>query len=177
MSIIKFDISEKDDILQKIYGAGFHYESEIRGCGQATVRAVMDYFQVDTEIFKAVSTCYGGICGNGTGPCGGYIAAAILLSYFFGRDIDNQHLSGSNFRDRQMINEIRQRYHTTFGGETCKEVQNHMFGRCFDINDPQDKKIFEENGAHVDKCPHVVGIAARWIAEMLIDNLDLLKHE
>lgn len=172
MSVCKYRIKNKKEILQRVYDAGFDYEIKIRGCGQATIRAIMDYFEVDKNIFKSVSTCYGGISGNGTGPWGAYLAAVILLGYFFGRDIENQNISGSAFKDRELVNEIRKKFYETYGGETCEDIQKKVFGRSFNINNPKEKKEFEKSGAHVDKCPYVVGTATKWIAEILFDNLE-----
>ncbi|GAG83363.1 unnamed protein product [marine sediment metagenome] len=43
--------------------------------------------------------------------------------------------------------------------------------------DKEDHTEFEKAGAHVDKCPSVVSNAAKWAAEILINDDDILnKH-
>ena len=44
-----------------------------------------------------------------------------------------------------------------------------MFGRSFDLRDPDDFERFEAAGAHRDRCPDVVGKAARMAVEIILD--------
>lgn len=56
-----------------------------------------------------------------------------------------------------------------YGGCLCFEVHKKLFGgRCFDLSDPEQFKAFEEAGGHRDKCPAVVGNAAKWVAELIV---------
>jgi len=50
-----------------------------------------------------------------------------------------------------------------------------LFGRTFNLMDKDDYAEFEKMGAHVDKCTSVSGNTAKWAAEILIDDLKVLK--
>ena len=41
-------------------------------------------------------------------------------------------------------------------------------GRSFNLWDREDYKAFLEAGGHTDKCPVVVGNAAKWAVEILL---------
>ena len=59
-----------------------------------------------------------------------------------------------------------------YGSILCPQVQSKIFDRSFNLQDPADGKAFEDAGAHSDpsKCMSIVGNAARWTLEILIEN-------
>jgi hypothetical protein len=59
---------------------------------------------------------------------------------------------------------------TEFGRPICTGVQETIFGRSFDLWDPEEHQAFEEAGGHRDKCPEVAGKAAKWTAGILLDT-------
>ena len=60
-----------------------------------------------------------------------------------------------------------------YGSILCPQVQEKIYGRSFNLQDPADWKAFTDAGAHTDptKCMSVVGNAARWALETLFDRL------
>lgn len=167
----------KKHILEKAYDRGYYYEGKYRGCSQAVVAAVSELFDVDEIVFKAASGFSGGIADEAKGTCGAFAGGIMIISYFFGRDLEHYGIGGSQFRYRELVRKLRRLFNETYGGETCPAVQKFMFGRKYDISDPEEKKAFEEAGAHRDKCTHVVGTAAKWIAEILLDESITPKTE
>ncbi|MDI3482007.1 MAG: hypothetical protein PWQ97_1662 [Tepidanaerobacteraceae bacterium] len=168
----------KKHILDKAYERGYYYEGQYRGCSQAVVAAVSELFDVDEIVFKAASGFSGGIADEAKGTCGAFAGGIMIISYFFGRDLEHYGMSGSKFRYRELVRKLRRLFNETYGGETCPAVQKFMFGRNYDISNPDEKKAFEEAGAHRDKCTHVVGTAAKWIAEILLaENIPLKKTQ
>lgn len=160
----------KNKILEKAYERGYYYEGKYRGCSQAVVAAILDLFDIDEIVFKVASGFSGGIAEEAKGTCGAFSGGVMIISYIFGRDLAHYHLSGSEFRYRELIRKLRRLFYETYNGETCSAVQNFIFGRYYDMSDPAQKKAFEEAGAHKDKCTHVVGTAAKWITEILLDE-------
>ena len=45
-----------------------------------------------------------------------------------------------------------------------------IFGRAYDLRDPEENKAFDAAGAHVDKCTGVVARAAQWAMEILAEE-------
>jgi len=160
----------KDDILEKVYEKGNYYEGKYGGCAQGVVAALSDLFNINETVFKMASGFSGGIADEAKGTCGTFSGSIMVISYFFGRDRKNYGLDGSKFKDCELIKKLRRRFLATYGGETCPVVQTFMFGKKYDFNNPDEVIAFEEAGAHRDKCTHVVGTAAKWVTEILLDE-------
>ncbi|MBE0556759.1 MAG: hypothetical protein IH628_05950, partial [Proteobacteria bacterium] len=45
-----------------------------------------------------------------------------------------------------------------------------LFGRYFDKKNPEDRKEKNRLGGHTEKCPMVVGKAARWATELILEE-------
>lgn len=167
----------KNELLKKIYKSAFNFEKESHGCAQATIKAIMDFFDIDDIVFKVASSCSGGLSNGGLGSCGGLLGGSLIIGYFFGRNIDEAHISGKKFKDRKLVNNLRKEYYKEFDGETCREVQKSVFGHSFDLMTEDGRKYFENENGHMYKCPNVVGKAAKWIAEILIKEGVPLKKK
>lgn len=155
-------------LLDRIYETGFHNEKNKRGCAQCTVAVMAEFFGVDPAVFRAASAMSGGMARSGLGPCGAFTGGLLVLSYFFGRPLDRFGQRGSTYKDRSLALEYRSKFEEKYGGWFCKDVQKAIFGRSFDLSNEEGYEEFERAGAHVDKCPSVVGTAARWLAEILL---------
>lgn len=162
------DKDTKPLLLETVYDKGFQYERSRRGCAQCTVAVMCEVFGVDPAVFKAASAMSGGMARSGLGPCGAFTGGLLVISYFFGRPLDRFGEPGSAFRDRALALEYRSRFAEKYGGWFCKDVQKAVFGRSFDLSSEEGYQAFEEAGAHVDKCPSVVGTAVSWLAEILL---------
>ncbi len=167
---------EKEIILEKVYRVAYEFERDSHGCAQATVKALMEIFDIDPIVLKIASPCSGGLANGGLGPCGALIGGTMIIGYFFGRDINNIHISGRKFKDRKLMNRLRDIFHRKYQGETCREVQKDVFGHSFNLLTEKGKKDFDLENGHIDKCPNVVGTAVKWIAEILLEEGISLKE-
>jgi C_GCAxxG_C_C family probable redox protein len=166
--------NQKEKILNGVYERGFNYEKKYRCCSQSTLKAVQDVFCIDENDFKAIfktaSSLSGGVCGSGKRICGALVGSIMMIAYHFGRDLDNFDKMPDNFKDRGFVNEYRKIFTKTYGGETCNQIQEAVLGKAYNLLDKKEFELFEEAGAHKDKCTNVVGTAARWVTSFLIDN-------
>ena len=162
-----------EDKIKMAYDIGFKYEKEYYGCSQCTVAAVSDALDVRNDfIFKAASGLAGGMGSLGTGPCGGYIGGAMMISAFFGRvrelfddDVENRRCS------YLLVRQLHDRFVDTYGSFECREVQRWVFGRSFNLLDIEQRQLFEIGGGHTDKCPTVVGNGAAWSCELILGEI------
>ena len=159
---------QKQILLEGLHNSAWRFERESHGCAQATVKALHDYFPINDIVFKIASPCSGGMSNSGIGPCGGFLGGVLVLGYFFGRDIQHTNMSGREFRDRVLVNQLRERFQSNYSGLACREVQAFVFGHSFDLFNEEDKERFELEGGHTTVCPGVVGEAAKWVAEILL---------
>jgi len=172
------DIKEgKAEIIQHAFFLGFEYEKTIRGCCQCTIAAIQDALEIQNDaVFRAGSglTAGGGISCEGS--CGGYTGGVMAMSSVFGRrrekwDNDQDNKDCAHDMARALLDKFNHKY----GSNICKMIHRSIMGREFDLKDAQDRETFEALGAHVDKCTFVVGTAAAWATELILE--ELLKRE
>jgi len=61
-------------------------------------------------------------------------------------------------------------YLEEFGAVARRDVQIKKFGRSYYLRDPWEKEKFQEAGGHGEKCPDVVGQAARMTAKIILEE-------
>ena len=161
----------KRERLAQAYELGFDYERRFRGCSQCVIAAVQDTLGIrEDHVFKAATGLAGGGALTGTGACGGYVGGVMVLSQLLGRERSRfDDPEGIRFKTFDLAKRLADRFDEEFGGTICRDVQTRVFGRPFDLRDPEDFQRFEEAGGHDDKCPDVVGKAARMTVEIILD--------
>ena len=101
----------------------------------------------------------------------------LLIGFLFGRsyeDLKGDLEEGRNkFRSAcRIVREYRDKFVREYGGINCREVQVTLFGRSYDLLDQErDFPAFCAAGAHVTKCPSVIGNAARMVAQVVYEEL------
>jgi hypothetical protein len=70
----------------------------------------------------------------------------------------------------RLIDRLFLKFNEEYGTILCSEIEFKIFGRYFDKKNPEDRKEKERMGGHVDKCPMVVGKAARWAMELILEE-------
>lgn len=170
---MKSTIEDKAKIIERALSLGFEYEKTITGCCQCAIAAIQDALDVrDDAVFKAGSglTAGGGVSCEGS--CGGYTGGVMVMSSVFGRrrekwDDDKAEKDCAHRMARALLDRFNQEY----GSNLCKIIHRNLFGREFDLRDASDREAFEKSGAHVDKCTSVVGKAAAWATELILEEL------
>ena len=166
------------DFKRKAYELGHRYEAEMRGCGQCATAAVYDTLDWPYDaIFKSLSGVAGGVGMVNDGNCGAFLAGAMILGNQVGRERDDfKDEVGRRFEAYRLARALRERFIEQYGAITCGEIHQEIFGRRFDLLEPEQMAAFDEAGGHSSKCPEVVGRAAAWVIEIL-DEEGLLKVE
>ncbi|MCK5587647.1 MAG: C_GCAxxG_C_C family protein [Candidatus Lokiarchaeota archaeon] len=59
---------------------------------------------------------------------------------------------GKRLKAYEKTRKLYKRFKDKYGSVICRDIQKKIFGRSFNLKDPQEFKDFEEAGAHVDKC-------------------------
>jgi len=163
--------SRPEDLLARAYELGFEYEARYRGCSQCVVAALQDTLGArDDAVFRAATGLAGGGALTGAGGCGAFVGAVLVLGQLQGRERQSfADPDGIRFRTFELAARLQDRFIAEFGSTICREVQSGVFGRSFDLRNPDDFALFEAAGAHEDKCPDVVGRAARLALEIIIE--------
>jgi C_GCAxxG_C_C family probable redox protein len=162
----------KQELLDKAYELGFEYEKVYRGCSQCVIAAIQDTLNIrDDSVFKAGTGLAGGGGLTGIGVCGGYVGSVMVLSQVVGRERSNfEDPEGIRYKTFGLTRKFLGDYTRELGSIICRDIQLIRFGRPYYIADPNDYEKFEAAGAHVDKCPDVVGKAAQLAVELILDE-------
>jgi hypothetical protein len=161
-------------LTEKAYELGFAYEKEYKGCAQCTIAAVQDTLGVQNDfIFKSASGLSAGGGLLTVGHCGGYAGGILMMSSFFGRS--REHFDGdkeNKYCSFEMAVALHDLYKEKYGSVVCREIHDSLFGRRFDMWNDEDKKAFEDAGAHRDKCTTVVADACKWTAGLILEEIE-----
>jgi C_GCAxxG_C_C family probable redox protein len=168
-----------EQLLRKAHELGVAYEKNSGSCSQCTVAALREMLDFEDIIVKIASSSCGGQAGFSTGACGGMIGGTIVLDYYLGRSADMVSAVQMNpagmaelARGMEAAQILGRKFIQEYGSILCPQIQSKIFGRSFNLQDPADWKAFEEAGGHSDpsKCMNVVGNAARWTLEILLEK-------
>lgn len=161
-----------DERVEVAYRLGFENEQLYRGCGQCIVAALQDSFGiVNKDVFKSASAFAGGVGLTGDGCCGAYLGAAMVLSSLRGRERDDfADPEGVRKESSRLVRRLREGFIGEYGSVTCRDIHTKIFGRPYYIADPDEMAKFDAAGGHESKCPEVVGKAARWAAQIIVEE-------
>jgi C_GCAxxG_C_C family probable redox protein len=161
---------DKDETLEEVYRRAFEYEREKGGCSQCVMAALKEVVGVGSkDVFKAGDALAGGAAITGNGTCGALSGGIMATSCAFGRDYDN-FVEYSDFTTFEIAKKLYDKFVEEYGSCICKDVQQKIMGRSFNLWDPDDYAEFIRAGGHKDKCPDVVGKTARWAAEIILEQ-------
>jgi C_GCAxxG_C_C family probable redox protein len=167
-------IENKEQLIEKAYKTGFDSEKAWGGCGQCTMIGVFEALGIDNpQLIKAGSGLAAGGGRMCDGACGGYAGGIMAMSSIFGRrrefmdgDIDNKNAS------YEMACGLREVFLDQYGTVTCKDIHKKLFGRTYDMYNPDEKEQFDKDGAHTTKCTGVVGTAARESVRLILKEAE-----
>ena len=158
-----------EEVLSEAYNLAFKYEATFGSCPQAVLRAICEVFQLKNMdiVIKASHALAGGLGLSGNGSCGALAGGVLALSFVHGRELKEMD-KGRFLRSYRLAKDLYDKFVAEFGSCVCRDVQNRIFGRSFNLWDAQEFKEFEKMGGHRDKCPDVAGKVAKWVAEILL---------
>lgn len=179
----------REEILKKAYQLGFDKEKKYGGCSQCTVAALQELFNLeDGDVFKTAHALCGGAGLSGEGSCGALSGGIMVIGLKYGREKSDllaveaapqrqinrsdpkSHIRKIQRRSFELSKKLVDKFIVEYGSVICKDIQQKIMGRSYNLWDGEDYKAFDKAGAHIDKCPAVVGNAARWVAEILLDE-------
>jgi len=166
-------MNSQKDILENVYQRAFKYEAKLGSCPQCVLAALKETLNVgDEAVFRASQGFTGGTALSSKGTCGALAGGMIAISSLVGRTY-KEFTEGQ--RKRLVFKYTRllyDRFIDEYGSPLCCDVQKKIFGRSYILLDKQEYEAFEKAGAHVDKCTSVAGNAAKWTAEIILNELN-----
>ncbi|MBS7622595.1 C_GCAxxG_C_C family protein [Candidatus Bathyarchaeota archaeon] len=157
--------------MERAYKLGFRFEREYGSCPQCVFAAVSEVLGMDgCETFKAIDGLAGGLARSGNGTCGALSGGVAAISRRYGRE-EFPNL-GERERCMTLAKKLHDKFMAEYGSILCKDIQTKILGRSYNFWDPKDREEFDRAGGHTDKCPDVVGKAAKWTVEILLGELE-----
>jgi len=175
----KYRNMTRQELLKKAAELGSDYERFSGSCSQCTAAALREILGFEDIVVKVATSSCGGQAGLSNGVCGGVIGGTIVLDYYLGRSVElmspaREIPEGLEALSSAMeaARDFSKKFIDEYGSILCPQVQTKLYGRSFNLQDPEDWKAFMDAGAHTDptKCIRVVGNAARWTLETLMEK-------
>jgi len=166
-------MTSQQDILENIYQLAFQYEKKLGSCPQCVLAALKETLNVGNDsIFQAAQGLTGGTALSSEGTCGALAGGMIAISALVGRTYQEFSEGQKKRLVFKYTKLLYDRFIMDYGSPLCCDVQKKLFGRSYILLDKQEYEAFEKAGAHVDKCTSVAGNAAKWTAEIILNELN-----
>ena len=170
----------REQLLKEVEEKAFKYEQDCWDCSQCTLLAIQEVFGRKADDALKAATGFAGGIGRRGSVCGAVIGGVMALGLFFGRDLPTMKHPDPDLRHKlredielilgNLIDKFCGRFDAEYGSILCSEIEKKVFGRYFNLKNPEDRKEKNRLGGHVDKCPMVVGKAARWATELILEE-------
>jgi C_GCAxxG_C_C family probable redox protein len=158
-------------LLDSVEAKAARFEREHHGCAQCVLAALMETFPQIRQLdaFKSATGLAGGVGLTVEGSCGGLTGGVMAISLFYGRDLENiSDPDGDRFVSYRLSARLHDRFVDRYGTSICGKIHQQVMGQTYRLNRPDEWDRFLEAGGHSEKCPRVVGMAARWAAEIIL---------
>jgi C_GCAxxG_C_C family probable redox protein len=135
------------------------------------VAALQDAFDSRNDIiFKAATALAGGGGRAIDGSCGSYTGAILFFGSIVGRERDDfVDEAKVRLKTHDLAKKLHDKFIQEYGSVICRDIQTKKMGRAYYLIDPDEYKKFLDAGAHDIHCLEVVGKAAKWAAEILLE--------
>lgn len=164
------------ELVRKIRNMAHEYDKH-SGCSQSVLLALQEGLGIgDLESFKAATVLSGGVARRGE-TCGAILGGLMALGLAYGRsriEDTSQYVKACKVaddicRDFQKQLEKEFGFKEPLGSILCREIQEKIYGRSFDLREDAQREAFLKAGGHSDRgCYKVCGIAAEVSARKIL---------
>ncbi len=170
-------MSTNDERIQRAKKKAHEYD-QYSGCSQSVLLSLQEEFGIgNNEVFKAATVLSGGVARHGE-TCGAVIGALMALNLLIGREKmeETEAYRDAMKPSADLMDRFKDELKKQFGfeeklnGTLCKQIHEKIYGRSFDMTDPDDYHAFLDAGGHSDSgCFKVCGIAGQVGAEKILE--------
>ena len=167
---VNLPAEEKEELVKRATDLAHHIEYDYGNCIQSVLAGLQASFPdigITDDLIKASFGMAGGGCISLKGTCGALLGAAMAISLFYGRPIDD--LPGYYDDCHALIRTVFDAFEEKYGSVLCADVLEHNLGKAYDW------KIEEEFHAYNDHdgSGHDAKVAAfvtETVARMILDG-------
>lgn len=164
------DRGVRERILNKVEQAAEWCDKQYHGCARCTMYGIQQFsgIRIDDSLIRGVTAVSGGV-GRDTYSCGAYVAGVIAIGLCYGPP----SIECSHEPVHADVTRFREAFIKEFGSTTCRDIQQRLFGRYYDLTDPRQKEQFMAmQPPPCEKCGKVGGKAARLAVETIMDKTE-----
>ena len=160
---------EKKVIIDECVKAGV--EAQIRDdvCSRSTLVGLQTHFDFITDDLIKASACLCGGTGSASGSCGAYCCGLLAVGLKYNSTIPEELEDPESFgKTAETFSTYRDNFIKEMGTIMCPKIHEKLFGKAYNLLDPQDADEFLNLPGHIEKCAETVATATRLAAEMLL---------
>jgi C_GCAxxG_C_C family probable redox protein len=154
-----------EEVLDRLERQALEYLKTYGSCAQSTLRALQEEFGLGSAEALKAATAMPGVALRGE-TCGAVIGPIMAFGLAFGRERAEE--TEAFLRTLRLAHRYCREFEEELGSCMCADIQERLFGRSFDLTDPQQMQEFAAAGAS-EKCRIPVGVAVRIAGRMILE--------
>jgi C_GCAxxG_C_C family probable redox protein len=166
-SSTKTEVSNKpkDDIFKQLDKLVDKYFPVFRTCSQTSFCALNEVFNLKSDNITKALAPFPGIAGRGE-TCGSVTGSLLAIALIYE---DDNILNNNKKLSLDPAISFCTHFENEFGSTRCRDVLEHVTQKKYDISEPADYKIPEQEGAFKN-CPGVIKQAIHYAAEIILEK-------
>ena len=142
-------------------------------CAQSSYLALEEQLGLKGEEVLKALTPLAGIAERGE-TCGAVIGPLMIFGLIYGRD-KNRLDDWDTYRNSLIPSgKFCRLFEQEYGSTQCRDIQTEIFGKCFNLTDPEQLREFQESDATAH-CSAVVRKAVRLAAGIILDDTNEIR--
>ena len=161
---------EQKQLIMEIEETACSNAKAYHGCSQWTLYALQEHLNLGNRaVFRASSALAGGVAESGE-VCGALIGGLMAVGLAYGRSKLESVETSSEFSEAmERSARVCDGFKNEFGSLRCRDVQKAIFGKSWDLRNPEEKNEFLSR-EDIDKCGDMlIKKVARLVAEVILE--------
>lgn len=123
----------------------------------------------DMATFKASTALSGGLARTGKSACGALSGGTMAIGLVYGRDKLEKATDSAAYQETvRLAGMLCDRFEKEFGSIKCQDVQLKIYGKTWNMRDPNMFEDLKATMSKEQKCADVVEKTARFAAEIIL---------
>lgn len=153
------------EVLDRLERRALEHLKTYGSCAQSTLKALQEEFGLDSAEALKAATAMPGVALRGE-TCGAVSGPVMAFGLAYGRERPEE--TEAFLRTLQLAHRFCRLFEKELGSCRCADIQQRLFGRSFDLTDPQQMQEFAAAGA-AEKCRIPVVAAVRIAGRLILE--------
>jgi len=166
----ELSVEEKEQLICEIEQSASDNERIYHGCCRSVLNALQLHLGLENNaVFRAATALGGGVARTGE-ACGALLGGLMAIGLVYSSEIIEDSRTSPAYQETMKRGaRLCDRFKKEFDALRCFDVQRTLFGRHYDLRNPEDVQVFRESD-HT-KCEDIVARkAARLATEVILES-------